>query len=243
MSTISILNIVILNIIAWVIFSYFWGGWTFHLYKPHRWLDFKNKKLINKHILRAESSIKDKNRLYCYWMLQNQLDEQMVSGDVLFVGVEELDFIKLAHYINPERQLVIVDPLTNKDIHITKENCQGEVTEQDIHLTNITIEDLKKSTISADKLTIYQGKISEQIANYNGTIASAWIDCVDEDDLSVSLTHIYEHLAPSGFMFIHDYNHNWETVEQSVNRLLLKIPESFISLPDMYGSIVIIKNK
>ncbi|MCQ2201680.1 MAG: hypothetical protein MJZ27_06280 [Bacteroidales bacterium] len=243
MSTISILNIVILNIIAWVVFSYFWGGWTFHLYKPHRWLELKNKKLINKQILNAESNIKDKNRLYCYWMLQNQIDEQLVPGDVLFAGVEELDFIKLAHYINPERQIVIVDPLSNKDIHITKENCQGEVSEQDIHLNNITKEDLDKSTVSPEKLTVFQGKVSEQISNYTGTIASAWVDCVDQDDLSASLSHIYRHLAPSGIIFIHDYNHNWETVELAVNRFLLTIPESFISLPDMYGTIAVIKNK
>ncbi len=243
MTTIQILNIVILNIIAWVVFSYFWGGWTFHLYKPHRWLELKNKKLINNQILKAESSIKDKNRLYCYWMLQNQLDEQMIAGDVLFAGVEEVDFIKLAHYINPERQIIVVDPLDKKDIHITKENCQGEISEQDIHLSNITKDDLSKSTITADKLTILQGKIAEQIKNYNGTIASAWIDCVEQDDLTVSLSHIYEHLAPSGIMYIHDYNHNWETVEISVNRFLLTIPESFISLPDMYGTIAIIKNK
>lgn len=243
MSTISILNIVILNIIAWVIFSYFWGGWTFHLYKPHRWLELKNKKLINKQILKAESDIKDKNRLYCYWMLQNQLDEQMISGDVIFAGVEELDFIKLAHYINPERQIVVVDPLSKKDIHITKENCQGEVSEQDIHLNNISREDLDKSTINPDKLTIFQGKISEQITCYKGAIASAWIDCVEQDDVSAALSHIYKHLVPSGIIFIHDYNHNWETVELAVNRFLLSIPESFISLPDMYGTIAIIKNK
>ncbi|MCQ2235646.1 MAG: hypothetical protein MJZ18_01475 [Bacteroidales bacterium] len=243
MSTISILNIVILNIIAWVIFSYFWGGWTFHLYKPHRWLELKNKKLINRQILKAESDIKDKNRLYCYWMLQNQLDEQMISGDVLFAGVEELNFIKLAHYINPERHIVVVDPLSKKDIHITKENCQGEVSEQDIHLNNITREDLDKSTITPDKLTIFQGKISEQITYYKGTIASAWIDCVEQDDVSAALSHIYKNLVPSGIIFIHDYNHNWETVEMAVNRFLLSIPESFISLPDMYGTIAIIKNK
>lgn len=243
MSTISVLNIVILNIIAWVVFSYFWGGWTFHLYKPHRWLELKNKKLINKQILKAESNIKDKNRLYCYWMLLNQLDEQMVNGDVIFVGVEELDFIKLSHYTNPERQLVVVDPLDKKDIHITKENCQGEVSEQDIHLNNITKEDLKNSTVKQNKLSVFQGKIAEQIVKYNGTIAAAWVDCVDMDDLSVSLSHIYSHLAPSGIIFIHDYNHNWESVELSVNRFLLTIPESFISLPDMYGTIAIIKNK
>ncbi|MCF0190618.1 MAG: hypothetical protein HUJ96_05080 [Marinilabiliaceae bacterium] len=243
MSTITIINIILVNIGAWLLFSYFWGGWTFKIFKPYKWLDFNNKKLINKKILLLERRSKDKIRTHTFWLFINQLDERMVKGDIMFCGVEETDYITLASYTSPERNILIVDRLEEKNIHVIKENCQGTVTEQDIHLNNITEEQINRLSISKGKIEVYKGEIESQLDKIEcNSLALAWIDCVESKDIENSLNFAYSKLSPGGIIIIHDYNHNWESVEIQVNRFINTIPETYIPIADMYGSIAIIKN-
>jgi len=56
------------------------------------------------------------------------------------------------------------------------------------------------------------------------------------------LEYFYPRLSPGGVIIIHDYNHKWEGVIKAVDEFVKTIPESLIMLPDMEGSVMIVKN-
>jgi O-methyltransferase len=57
-----------------------------------------------------------------------------------------------------------------------------------------------------------------------------------------ALEYFYPKLNNTGAIIIHDYNHNWDGVRKAVKEFEQHIPEIFVELPDMYGSVVLIKN-
>jgi O-methyltransferase len=57
------------------------------------------------------------------------------------------------------------------------------------------------------------------------------------------LNFFYPRLSPGGCIIVHDYNHNWEGVTKAVDEFSETIPECFVEMPDMYGSVVLVKNR
>ena len=55
--------------------------------------------------------------------------------------------------------------------------------------------------------------------------------------------YFYSHLSPGGAIIIHDYNHKWAGAVKAVNEFAKEIPENIIELPDMHGTVMIIKDK
>jgi O-methyltransferase len=57
------------------------------------------------------------------------------------------------------------------------------------------------------------------------------------------LEFFYPRLSPSGVIIVHDYTHKWEGVMTAVDEFIKTIPESLVTLPDMNGTVMIIRNK
>ena len=58
-----------------------------------------------------------------------------------------------------------------------------------------------------------------------------------------ALAFFYPRLVSGGALLIRDYNHKWEGVKRAVDEFILTIPENYVSVPDMYGSVILVKNK
>lgn len=242
MSWITICNIIIINIIAWLALSYFWSGWNYKVFKPWLWLETRKRKQLHTDIETAERATADKNRFYAHWMALEQIDTNHINGDILIVGTEDLNTAIVANRHSPDRQLIVIDEFENRTIEITKENCQGEVTRQQIEIKSPNKEQLQH-TINSSNCTLLQGSVSQEIEKLQNKIALATIDVVDYDELTKVLQHIYSLLSEGGIIILHDYNHNWDSVRLATDHFEANIPENFIWIPDMYGSAVMIKNK
>lgn len=244
MNTINIINLIFINIIIWLALSYFWSHWTFKLFKPYKWLEEKKKKLINKQLESIEKSFKDKNQFYGLWYLLQQIDENMVEGTCVICGLENESIPHIFKLVNNERKLIVIDQFENKDRVVTKENCNGVVSTHKVDIEHVNYKSFTDNFSNKYINTqIFKGDAIEILKDSEENIALAFIDSTEYNVVYESLKLIYNKLSKGGIIIVHDYNHDWPEVTDAVNRFQASIKESFIAYPDMYGSVVMVKNK
>ncbi len=242
MSWIAIGNIIIINIIAWLALSYFWSGWNYKVFKPWLWLEMRKRKQLHTDIEAVERSVADKNRFYAQWFALEQIDTNHIKGDIAIIGTEDESTAIVANRHSPERRLIVVDSFQSRTIEVVKENCQGEISKQEIKIKSPDKESML-SKIGATNVEILQGNIGEEITKLSHQLAFVSIDTVDYDELTAALNHVYPLLSEGGIILLHDYNHNWDSVRSATDRFEANVAENFLWLPDMYGSAIMIKNK
>ncbi len=240
MSLIAIGNIIFIVALVCVGLSIFWSSWTFKLFKPHLWLERKKTKLLHAQIERIERRSKDKNRFYIFWFLIEQIDSNMIDGAIALLGLENQDFALQCHF-QTNRKVLIIDEFTDKNVNVTKENCNGEVSNHNVFLKAVDYQQLTHHFID-ESTTIIKGKIIENLDKLQAPLAFVAIDSVDYDEVYESLQAVYQRLTPGGIILVHDYNHSWSDVHSAVDRFQATVPENFVALADMYGSVVMVKN-
>ena len=56
------------------------------------------------------------------------------------------------------------------------------------------------------------------------------------------LEYFYPRLSPGGVIIIHDYNYKWPGIKKAVDEFVQTIPEPLIMVPDMDGSVMVVKS-
>ncbi len=244
MSIILYLNIIILNIVVWLALSYFWSQWNFKLFKPYNWLEAKKKKEITKDILKIERSFKDRNRFYTIWFELKRIESTDIKGDLAEVGVYKGETAKVIHNLLPDRKLYLFDSFTGLPKQVIREDCDGTVRPQTVNFGSTSREEVSKFINGNKNIEIREGIFPETAYDLNkNTFAFVHLDADLYQSTLGGLNFFYPQLEPGGSILIHDYNHNWEGVKKAVDEFEKTIPEQFAHLMDMYGSVLLIKNK
>ncbi len=239
-----LLNIIILNIVLWLAISYFWSHWTYKLFKPWQWLEYHKTKNIDKKIIKYEKRFKDKNRFYHFWFQLKKIKTQGIDGAMAEVGVFKGETARLMHYMLPDRKLFLFDSFTGFPKQVIREDCDGTVRPYTINFSNTSQQKVLSFIKGNDNIEIREGIFPETA---NGLEETAFSFVHLDADLYQStidgLNFFYPKLTGGGAIIVHDYNHDWEGVKKAVDEFEEKVPEQFIDLNDMYGSVILVKNK
>ena len=92
-----------------------------------------------------------------------------------------------------------------------------------------------------EKNHVMVGSVGERIAEVEGSVALALIDCVEYEVVLRVLRKVYPLMSAGGIIIVHSYNHSWEGVKRAVDQFVAGIPEGVLPLPDMYGSVGIVR--
>ncbi len=244
MSIIFYLNIILINIVTWIALSYFWNQWNFKLFKPYNWLEAKKKKQIPKKLLKLERTFKDRNRFYTIWFEINRIKSGKIEGNLAEVGVYKGETAKIIHHALPERKLYLFDSFSGLPKQVIREDCDGTVRPQTVNFGSTSKKEVITYIKGNDNIEIREGIFPETATDLNKeTFAFVHLDADLYQSTLDGLHLFYPLLAPGGSILIHDYNHNWEGVKKAVDEFEKIIPEQFAHLMDMYGSVLLIKNK
>lgn len=243
MGIMTIINIVIINIIIWVGLSYFWSFWTHRLFKPWQWLELKKRGMIAKDVESRERRFKDRARYYSIFFAMEQVERQEIAGQFVMAGVEEADLVGLLRSQCPEREMWAIGPLEASSVTVEHENCQGEVTEETVNVDFAAEEDVRRLMPDGPLNHVVKGGIADGVGSVTGAVALALIDCVEYEAVMASMKALYPLLPAGGIMIIHSYNHSWDGVRKAVDQYMAGVPEGIVPLPDMYGSVTIVKGK
>ena len=244
MTTYQFLNLILLNIIVWLLLSYFWSYWTYKLFKPYRWLDDMKMKKTYRLIANHEKKFKDKNRFYSLWFQLKRIEEQRVQGSMVELGVYKGHTAKLIHHMCPERKLYLFDSFSGFPKQVIREDFDGNERPQTVKFDNTTKEEVIKYVGGNQNVEVREGIFPETATGIEDeTFAFVHLDADLYQSTLDGLNFFYPRLSPGGCIIVHDYNHNWEGVTKAVDEFSETIPECFVEMPDMYGSVVLVKNR
>lgn len=244
MSTIQYINLLLFNAAAWGLFGYFWSFWTYQSFKPWSWLDDNKHKRNSEIIVKAERSFKDKNRFYSLWYLLKQIDDKNIPGAMAELGVYRGETAKVLHHMAPHRELYLFDSFSGLPHQVIKEDCDGTVRARTVDFSNTSPQQVLKHIRGSSKVNVIEGLFPETAGSVaDVTFALVHIDADLYQSTIDALEFFYPKLSPGGTLLVHDYNHDWPGVKKAVDEFEMTISESFVSLPDQYGSVVLIKNK
>lgn len=234
-------NLVIVNVMIWVGLSYFWSFWTHKLFKPWLWLEQKKRGLIAKSVERRERRYRDRARYYSIFFAMEQVERGEVAGSFVMAGVEDSDLVGLLRGQCPEREMWVMGPMAATEVEVEHENCQGEVTSERASIDFAPEAEVRRILPEGEKNHVLVGKVGERVGELEGAVALALIDCVEYEVVLASLRKIYPLMSAGGIMIVHSYNHSWEGVRRAVDQFMAGVPEGVLPLPDMYGSVGMVR--
>jgi O-methyltransferase len=244
MSTFQFLNLVIVNIIIWLLMSYFWSFWTFKLFKPFKWLEFFKQKEVPNTISKIERADKDRIRFYSLWLQLERINRLQLTGSLAELGVYKGETAKVIHHMLPDKKLYLFDSFDGLPHQVIREDCDGTVRPYTVKFDQTSPELVKKYIAGNEHVDIRIGLFPETAAGLeNETFAFVHIDADLYQSTMDALTFFYPRLKPGGAIVIHDYNHNWIGVTKAVDEFCSTIPEEVVEMPDQLGSVVLIKNR
>lgn len=241
MSVMGFVNLVIVNVMIWVGLSYFWSFWTHKLFKPWLWLEQKKRGLIAKSVERRERRYRDRARYYSIFFAMEQVERGEVAGSFVMAGVEDSDLVGLLRGQCPEREMWVMGPMAATEVEVEHENCQGEVTSERASIDFAPEAEVRRIMPEGGKNHVLVGSVGEMVGELEGPVALALIDCVEYDVVLASLRKIYPLMSAGGIMIVHSYNHSWEGVRRAVDQFMAGVPEGVLPLPDMYGSVGMVR--
>lgn len=243
MSIIAIINIVIVNIIAWAALSYFWSFWTHRLFKPWLWLEQRKRKMIAADVESRERKSRDRARFYSVFFAMEQVERGEVPGAFVMAGMEDADLACLLRRQCPEREVWALGPLEATTVSVAHENCQGETTSETVAVDFAPEAEVRRVLPTSPLNHVVKGAVADGIGQVTGPVALALVDCVDHDTVLASLRHLYPLLPPGGILIVHSYNHTWEGVRRATDEFVAGVPEGIVPLPDIYGSVALVRGK
>ncbi|MGQ1785809.1 MULTISPECIES: TylF/MycF/NovP-related O-methyltransferase [unclassified Saccharicrinis] len=244
MNFILYLNLLIINIVAWLAISYFWSFWNFKLFKPYQWLELVKKKKVPKVIVQTERKFKDRNRFYSFWFVLEGLKNKKIDGDIAEVGVFKGETAKIIHHLMPDRRLYLFDSFSGLPTQVIREDCDGTVRPQTVNFEQTSKDEVEKYIKGNHQIDIREGIFPDTAKGLENNVFSfVHLDADLYQSTLDGLQFFYPRLSPGGSILIHDYNHNWEGVRKAVDDFELTVPEQFVELYDMYGSVLLTKNK
>lgn len=243
MTTIQFINLVLVILLALVALSYFWSFYTHKLFKPFIWLNQQKKGKLIKQVLKQEKGFKDKIRFYSIWLQLKRIKEGDIEGAIAELGVYKGETAKLIHHMLPDRHFYLFDSFSGLPKQVIKEDCDGTVRPQTVKFDNTSPEEVLKYISGNDNLHIKEGVFPETTEGIDEErYAFVHIDADLYQSTKDALEYFYPRLAQGGVIVVHDYNHDWEGATKAVDQFEKHIPEFFVELPDMYGSVLLIKN-
>jgi O-methyltransferase len=243
MSALQYLNLLLLNGLAWVILSYFWSYWTYKQFKPYLWLEEVKHKKVTPLVVKLERKEKDRIRFYALWQQVERINRLEIQGSMAEVGVYKGETAKLIHHLAPHRKFILFDSFEGLPHQVIREDCDGTVRPQTVKFDDATPEEVATFIAGNDNLEIRKGIFPETAQGLESEVfALVHLDADLYQSTLDGLQFFYPRLSPGGSLVVHDYNHNWEGVKKAVDEFSHTVTEAFVEIPDMYGSVILIKN-
>lgn len=183
---------------------------------------------------------------YCRYgtlrLLAKQIEEDGIGGDVAELGVFQG---KLSYCINllfPERRFWLFDTFEGfAGKNLSEEERQKGIREG--HFSDTSEEHVLSRLPHRERCIVRKGLFPSTIPEKDVTYALVSLDCDLYEPALEGLRYFYAHLAPGGYILLHDYQSTWYTgIHEAVQAYekehgrLVKVP-----LPDEAGTIVIQK--
>ena len=247
----QILNFVIILIVLVVLTRYLWGMFFDSSYQPEEWQHMKKQGSVHPELERLEKQYPDKVRFFNWWFQAERLKRMGVKGAYAELGVYKGESARILHAMDPERTFYLFDTFegfTGRDL----EKETGEAaTYTTRNFADTSLEKVRRYINGNENIIFCPGYFPDsarlffaESAEVKGKPPAFSLVNIDADlynPTKAGLEYFYPLLSPGGVIIIHDYTNKWEGVKNAVDEFCQTIPEWPVELPDVDGTVMIVK--
>jgi len=240
-----LINLAILLFMLVFLSRYVWDLFFGTAYEPVEWETARKNQLVPKDLIRAADNYADKVRFFCIWLQVERIRKEKIPGSFAELGVYKGETARLIHLMDTERAFHLFDTFKGFSPSDLEQETGEAASYTPKNFRDTDREEVLK-TIGGDpsKLIIHSGYFPDSAGGAeNELFAFVSMDADLYKPTLAGLDFFYPRLSPSGVIIIHDYNHKWEGLKRAVDEFCAAIPETPVLIPDLQGSIMIVKSK
>jgi O-methyltransferase len=244
MAIYNLLNIIlILSLIGFSAY-YIWDWVRGNDRKNASWVNANKRDLVPEKVQQLSHKYPDKDRFMIFWLQIQRLERENIRGDFAELGVYRGETAALFRALSPERNLHLFDTFSG----FRQEDLVGESGEAASYTTanfaDTSLEFVQNRLGHSNKIYYHEGDFAEiikQLPELRFALVSMDADLAKPT--KAGLEYFYPRMQAGGIIIIHDYNPKWPALVETVDSFLNSIPESPVLMPDVNGSLVIVKNR
>lgn len=221
---------------------YAWGIFFDSNYKPVEWEHARKQGLITKELIRQERNYPDKVRFFNWWFQVERLKKDGVPGDFAELGVYKGESAKILHLMDPSRTFHLYDTFEGFKEEDLKDESGEAANYTTRNFADTSLEAVKRYLGEEGDFVFHQGRFGKSaVSSQQSAVAFVNIDADLYLPTKAGLEYFYPLLSPGGVIIIHDYTHKWPGIKRAIDEFVRTIPEPLIMVPDMDGSVMIVK--
>ena len=256
----QIISAILVLVVLILLVRYAWGIFFDTNYRPVEWENARKKGLISRELIRLERNYPDKVRFFNWWFQVERLKRDGVPGDFAELGVYKGESAKVIHLMDPSRRFHLYDTFEGfKEEDLRHET--GEAATYTIrNFADTSLEGARRNINGNENVVFHPGRFPESLvvsrqSSENGyapndfrlmtndyRLALVNLDADLYNPTKAGLEYFYPLLSPGGVIIVHDYNFKWPGIKKAVDEFILTIPETLAMVPDMEGSVMIIRS-
>jgi O-methyltransferase len=266
MNFFQIVSAILVLVVLILLVRYAWGIFFDRNYFPVEWEHARKRGLISKDLIRLERSYPDKVRFFNWWFQVERLKRDGVPGDFAELGVYKGESAKIIHLMDPDRRFHLYDTFEGFNEEDLKHETGEAATYTSKNFADTSLDAVKRYLGDSGRFVYHVGRfgqsavsgqrsaVSSQRSAGNGfdtadcrlptadcRLALVNLDADLYNPTKAGLEYFYPLLSPGGVIIIHDYNYKWPGIKKAVDDFVKNIPEPLVMVPDMDGSVMIVK--
>ena len=246
MNLISVLSAILVLVVLILLVRYAWGIFFDRNYRPVEWDYARKNGMISRELDKLERNYPDKVRFYNWWFQVERLKRDGVPGDYAELGVYKGESAKILHLMDPSRTFHLFDTFEGFQEEDLKNETGEAATYTTRNFADTSLEAVKRYLGEEGKFVYHAGRFSESaVSSRQSAVSQLALVNIDADlynPTQAGLAYFYPLLSPGGVIIIHDYNYKWPGIQRAVDEFASTIPEPLIMVPDMDGSVMIVKS-
>lgn len=244
---ISVYHIVqyLLLLIAIIFLARFiWYHFKDRRHQPVSWQEAVKNGRVTADLFRLKKSLYDATRFFNWWLQVERLRNEKIQGDFAELGVYKGVSAKILHAMDNSRLFHLFDTFSG----FSSEDLKSETGEAATY-TSLSFSDTDPGSVlryigGNGNIRIYPGTFPATADSLKeNTFSLVNIDADLYNPTRAGLEFFYPRMTPGGVIMIHDYNYKWPGVIKAVDEFTAGIPEVPVLIPDIDGTIMIIRNK
>ncbi len=260
MNLFQIISSLLVLLVLILLVRYVWGIFFDKNYQPVEWEHERKKGLISKELISLERNYPDKVRFFNWWFQVERLKRDGVPGDIAELGVYKGESAKIIHLMDPSRKFHLYDTFEGFREEDLKDETGEAATYTTRNFADTSLEAARRniggntnvifhpgyfpqSAVSGQRSAVIESEPADRRPpTANCRLALVNLDVDLYQPTRAGLEYFYPLLSPGGVIIVHDYNYKWPGIKKAVDEFAVTIPETIVMVPDMEGSVMIIKN-
>ena len=181
-------------------------------------------------------------RLATLELASYEIQRKKLEGNLAELGVYKGKFARYLNQYFPDRLLYLFDTFEGFDKRDVASEVEKNFSPGDQDFSDTSVESVLKRMPFPEKCRPVKGFFPESAREINDQFVLVSLDTDLYEPIYNGLNYFYPRLVAGGYIFIHDFNNDaYKGTREAVEKFCREQNISYLPIPDLGGSVVIIK--